>query len=183
MDTKIDAFLQLFIEIQSVDTFLYVFGGVIILSRKVVNMSKKITFTDEQVKILNNNPYTHYVSNYCIVFTFEFKQFFAEQMHLPGMTTSKIFSLAGYDVSMFSRGQLDRFRMKVRQELASETGLKPVRGMSPAERTAAFEAKDLSKQRTQTSIKELQERVVYLEQEIEFLKKISRLRENTQKKP
>lgn len=176
-------FKQLFIKIQSVDTFLYAFGCAIILSRKVANMSKKSIFTDEQVKILKNNPYTHYISNYCIVFTFEFKQFFAEQMPLPGMTTKKIFSLAGYDVSMFSKGQLDRFRIKIRQELASETGLKPVRGMSPAERTAVFEAMDLSKQRTQTSIKELQERVVYLEQEIEFLKKISRLKENAQKKP
>ena len=42
----------------------------------------------------------------------------------------------------------------------------------------AYAAKDLEKQRTSTSIKELQNRVVHLEQQIEFLKKISNIYQN-----
>lgn len=139
-------------------------------------MSKKITFTDEQVNILAQNPYTHAVNNNRIVFTLEFKKFFAEQMSVHGMSTSKIFTLAGYDPSFFTKASKDEFRKRIRTELNSETGLKPPRGLSQAERTKVFSEKDLSKQRTNTSIKELQDRVVYLEQQIEFLKKISNLK-------
>ena len=39
----------------------------------------------------------------------------------------------------------------------------------------AFEAKDLSTQKTDASIKELQERIVHLEKQVEFLKKISNI--------
>ena len=138
-------------------------------------MKKVISFTDEQVNILAQNPYTHAVSNSRIVFTLEFKKFFAEQMTIPGMTTPKIFQKAGYDLNIMHRSTMDRFRIAVRHELASETGLKPPKGLSTAEKAKAFSSKDLSKQRTDTSIRELQDRVVYLEQQIEFLKKISNL--------
>lgn len=137
-------------------------------------MSRKISFTDEQVAILAQNPYTHFVSNYQIVFSLEFKKFFAEQMAIPRMTAPKIFRMAGYDTDIILKPVMDRFRITVRHELASGTGLKAPRGLSPAEKKAAFAAKDLSKQRTDASIKELQDRVVLLEQQIEFLKKISK---------
>jgi len=139
-------------------------------------MSRKISFTDEQVKVLAQNPYTHSVSKYQIVFSLEFKEFFVEQMSVPGMTTPKIFRLAGYDTDMLPKSTLDRFRIAVRHELASDTGLKAPRGLSSAEKNAIFAAKDLSRQRTDTSIKELQDKVVNLELQLEFLKKISKLR-------
>ena len=63
-------------------------------------------------------------------------------------------------------------RSGILAQAASPEGLKPPRGLSSAEKTAAFAAKDLAKQEEAKSIKELQERVVKLEAEIEFLKKI-----------
>lgn len=44
-------------------------------------------------------------------------------------------------------------------------------GLSTEQQLAAFEAKDLSTQKTDASIKELQERIVHLEKQVEFLKK------------
>lgn len=145
------------------------------VGRNVI-MSRKIVFNDEQVNILAQNSYTHSVSNYRISFTLEFKKFFAEQMNVPGMTTSKIFTLAGYDASWFSRDSKDAFRKEIRKELNSGTGLKPPRGLSQKEKATLFAKKDLSKQSADASIKELQDKVVYLEQQLEFLKKISNLR-------
>ena len=137
--------------------------------------NQKISYTEEQIRILEQNPYTHNVTPYKIFFTLEFKEFFVSQVALPGMTTRKIFKAAGYDPEMFTRSALDSIRSKILKESKSPEGLKPPRGLSPAQRTAVYAKKDLDAQRTSTSIKELQNRVVHLEQQIEFLKKISNI--------
>lgn len=75
--------------------------------------------------------------------------------------------------------QLDTIRLGLHKdakaaildEADSERGLRPPRGLSTEQQLAAFEAKDLSAQKTDASIKELQERIVYLEKQVEFLKK------------
>lgn len=143
-------------------------------------MSKKIPFTDEQIQILRQNPYTHKVSAQQISFTVEFKRFFAEQTKCPGMTTKKIFLAAGYDPGFFHKSALDSIRKKILTESKSPEGFKPVRGLSSAEKIAQFAAKDLAKQNTTASIKELQDRIVHLEHQIEFLKKISHIRKQTE---
>lgn len=137
--------------------------------------TKKPTYTNEQIQLLAQNPYTHSVTPYRLTFTLEFKEFFMSQVYLPGMTGPKILKAAGYDPKMFTRPTLDKIRSKILAEAASSEGLQPPKGLSQAERTEAYAKKDLDKQRTSTSIKELQNRVVHLEQQIEFLKKISNI--------
>ena len=141
-----------------------------------LHMPKSIPFTQEQIRILEENIYTHHVTQNRIVFTVAFKEFFAEQAALPGMTTKNILRAAGNDPDFFPRASLDSIRKRILREASSPEGFKNPRGLSSAERTAHFAEKDLTKQRTDTSIKELQERVVYLEQQIAFLKKISHIR-------
>ena len=136
---------------------------------------KKPTYSDEQIKILAQNPYTHSVTPYRINFTLEFKEFFMSQVYLPGMTAPKILKAAGYDPKMFTRGSIDNLRMRILAEAASSEGLKPPRGLSQAAKIKAYAEKDLDHQRTATSIKELQSKVVHLEQQVEFLKKISNI--------
>lgn len=138
-------------------------------------------FTPEQIRSLEANRYTHHVTPNKIAFTVEFKEFFASQAALPGMTTKKILRAAGYDPDLFSRSGLDSIRQSILREAASKDGLKPPRGLSSTERINQFAKKDLSRQRTKTSIKELQDRIVYLEYQIEFLKKISQLRFDLEK--
>lgn len=41
-------------------------------------MSRKVKFTEEQINLLSQNPYTHLVNKNRIVFTLEFKEFFVE---------------------------------------------------------------------------------------------------------
>ncbi len=73
-------------------------------------MSRKVRFTEEQINLLSQNPYTHFVNENRIVFTVEFKEFFVDQMKNNGMTTRKILRAAGYDSSFFTRHNLDALR-------------------------------------------------------------------------
>ena len=144
-------------------------------------MARKVPFTEEQIQELRQNPYTHSVTPQRIVFTLAFKQMFYEQTKVPGMTTRKILLKAGYNPDWFTRNSFDRLRSSILHQAASPEGLRPPRGLSSAERTALFEKQDLAKQRTDTTIKQLQERIVHLGQQVEFLKKISHLRNQTDK--
>ena len=136
-------------------------------------ITKKAAYTEEQIRILEQNPYTHSVTPYKFTVTLAFKELFMSLVHQPGMTTPKILKAAGYDPKMFGKSVLDHMRINILAEAASETGLKPPKGLSQAERTAAFAKKNLDAQRTSTSIKELQNRIVHLERQVDFLKKIS----------
>lgn len=144
-------------------------------------MARKNPYTDEQIQKLSQNPYTHAVSPHRVSFTIEFKKFFTEQANIPGMTTKKIFLAAGYDLDCFSKESLDSIRRTILTEANSPEGFKAGRGLSHAEKAAQFAAKDLAKQSTDASIKEMQERIVHLEQQINFLKKISHIREMAEK--
>lgn len=135
-------------------------------------MPRKKCFTEEQVIALKANPFTHSVSQYKISFTVEFKEFLYAQTKVSGMTAAKIFSAAGYDVSMFSKGQINAIRLRIIKEAESENGFTAY-GRSEKEKAAAFAAQDLSKKKTDKAIRELQEQVIRLQQQIEFLKKIS----------
>ena len=70
---------------------------------------------------------------------------------------------------------VDKTQQYEAAEAASPEGLQPPRGLSQADRIKAYAKKDLSAQRTSTSIKEMQQRIVHLEQQVEFLKKIQNI--------
>lgn len=142
-------------------------------------------FTAEQVEELSRNPYTHSVTPQRISFTLEFKQFFAEQMKIKDMTARKIMKAAGYNPDFFTSTRLTGIRTHIREEVRSPEGLKAPRGKSTEELRKEFAEKDLSRQSTDASIKELQERIVHLEEQISFLKKISFIRQQaaTDNKP
>ncbi len=136
---------------------------------------KKHQYTDEQMEILTQNPFTHSIKPNGITFTLEFKEFFVDQIRNHGMTSRKALKAAGYDITMFTSVAMDRMRQRILAEADSPEGLKPPRGLTQAERTRAFAEKNLEAQRTSTSIKEMQQRIVHLEQQIEFLKKIQKI--------
>ena len=124
----------------------------------------RTNYTDEQVALLNQNPYTHIATHHKITFTLAFKEFFLDQILNHGLSAPKALQAAGYDTSMLSRATIDHLRQTILSEAASPEGLKPPKGLSQAERTKAYAQKNLDAQRTSTSIKEMQQRIVHLEQ-------------------
>lgn len=138
-------------------------------------MGKKHPFTEEQICALEANPYTHSVTPNALKFTLEFKEFFYDQVVNQRKTTPKVLKAAGYDPGMFTRANLDSIRRSILREAASSGGLRPPTGLSKIEKLEVFEKKNLELQRTSTSIKELQERILHLEKQVELLKKKERI--------
>lgn len=138
-------------------------------------MAKTVPFTNEQVHELERNPFTHSVTPDRIVFTLEFKIFFLDQIQNHGLSTKKALMAAGYHPEWFTLSGRDALRKRILDEARSEKGLQPPKGLSTEQKIAAFEAKNLSGQKTDVSIREMQERIVHLEKQVEFLKKISNI--------
>lgn len=129
----------------------------------------KRKFTVEEQTELRANPYTLSVDEDIIKFTLAFKQLVMETVK-PGLSFSEVLKQAGYDPTVIGKKRAEGILKRIRKEAASPAGLHET-GRSKE----SILKEDLSKKRTETSIKCLQKRVAYLEQEIEFLKKISQL--------
>ena len=125
-------------------------------------MSTKHHFTDEERAELLSNPYTARITDCSVTFTLAFKQLVMDNIDVPGMTARKVFQLAGYRDGLFSPGTMRYVVASIRKEAASEKGLqepKPVKSRIPG------------KKRSGADLRELQERVTILEQQVSFLKK------------
>lgn len=128
-------------------------------------------FTQEEINILKENPYVVSVSPTKISFSLAFKRFALEQAKM-GLKSTQIFPKAGFDPEMLGKQRMFSTLKKIKKEAASPEGLHEPRGKSREERLAKFAKEDYSRKHTKVAIRELQKKVVHLEQEIEFLKKI-----------
>lgn len=132
---------------------------------------KSIPFTQEQIKILSNNPYTASVSTHIIRFTLDFKVFALKESQ-AGLTSIKIFIKAGYDPEILGKQRMYSVMKHIKREAASSKGLQPPKGLSKEKQAELFAKTDLSKKHTATAIRDLQDKVVQLEEKIEFLSKL-----------
>lgn len=130
-------------------------------------MARRRYFTDEEKAELLSNPYTARLTSCKVVFTLAFKQFVINHINDPGMTARKLFQLAGYSDSLFSPGVRRYIVSSIREEASSAKGLQePSKGRSGS----------VKKKHSETEFRELQERVLILEQQINFLKKSQQLK-------
>lgn len=129
----------------------------------------KIPFTPEQKEALQRNPFTLSVNDYQIRFTVEFKKFLLAEREKNGTPWKDILRKAGYDPDMFSQTRINSIVRRIRLEAASEKGL---------HETVSSKAllKEDERKQTRKAIRELQEEVLRLQQQVEFLKKIQMLK-------
>lgn len=121
-------------------------------------------YSDKEKAELLSNPYTCRVTDCKVVFNLEFKLLVINNIDKPGMTARKVFKLAGYRDELFSLKSMENTVKSIRKEASSAEGLKepaPLKKTPPKKKTAESE------------IKELQNRLILLEQQIEFLKKVN----------
>ncbi len=138
----------------------------------------KHVFTEEQILDLTANPYTLFVDRNMIRFTVEFKRYLLKEIEKPGITFKKAFINAGYDPSVLGDQRIPSIIKNIRKEAKSPKGLHET-GRSKAE----LVKEDLTKKQMKTAIRELQEEVVRLQQQVEFLKKIHQLPSKEDKTP
>ena len=72
-----------------------------------MNQKRKPSYTNEQIEVIAQNPYTHSITPHRMTFTLEFKEFFVDQVKNHGLTAPKVLKAAGYDPKMFSRTTIE----------------------------------------------------------------------------
>ncbi len=128
-------------------------------------------FTEEEMILLRNNPNIAVVSPNKLSYTVDFKKKAVEKAKIKGMTAVKIFEQAGLPVEVLGKPRITAALKSFKREAVSPMGFREPRGKSIEARMEAFAKEDLSKKQAKVAIRELQEKVVHLEQQIEFLKK------------
>lgn len=122
-------------------------------------------YTQKQIKELKSNPYTLQVSDKRIFFTIEFKKIFWKK-YQAGMSPRSIFKELDYNLDYFGQKQIDSIVQRVKKEaLAGEF----TEGYSRINRIKINEP---SSDITPQNIKQMQNELLYLRQEVDFLKKV-----------
>lgn len=134
----------------------------------------KQRFTQEEIEIIQQNPYVVSVCSTKITYSLAFKKF-AVKLAGQGIKSPEIFRRVGFDPDMLGKPRMYAALKSFKIEAASPEGLHEPRGKSQEAKLAAFAKEDLAKKQTKTAIRELQDKIVHLEQQIAFLKKIQSL--------
>lgn len=124
-------------------------------------------FTDEEVKVLRGNKYTAFVSNSSIRFTLEFKEMFLEKKK-EGVPARRIFLEAGYDVDILGTSRIKNLSKRIPKEASAPCGLHEgyhIHRKRP-------EDADYSRMAPEEAMAAMQREIVYLRQELDFIKKI-----------
>lgn len=129
-------------------------------------------YTKNQISELSKNPYTFKIDNKRILFTIEFKKLFWIK-YQAGMSPRAILKELNYNLDCFGQKQIDSITQRIKKEaLAGEF----TEGYS-RNRRAKINEPDI--ELTPQNIKQMQNELMYLRQEVDFLKKVLR----TEKEP
>lgn len=134
-------------------------------------------YTAKQMKELEKNPYVYKATKHMIYYSVKFKEEFWTS-YQAGNTPRKILVDLGFDLSMFGQKQIDSLVQHIKKQALSGNGFSE--GCNRTKRVAikATDEIDLS---SPQSIERMQNELLYLRQEVEFLKKII-IAENSKKR-
>lgn len=137
-------------------------------------MGKNI-FNEKDMNELQKNPYVEKVSQNSITYTKEFRELFVRE-HKNGKLPTQILKDAGFDTVVLGRERIRNMRRRFRSMEIRQEGFDDTRKGNLGRPVT----KDLS---SEEEIKRLKNKIRYLEQENEFLKKINFLELQAQQKP
>ena len=127
-------------------------------------------FTPEEIKILEANPYTRRDSAGSLSITMEAKQRVLE-LYETGITSRQIVEALGYDYEILGGQRMKNIVRNTRKEAASPCGLHEGYSRVPAARMDKEEIEQLDN--SAMSYARLKNEVIYLREEVRFLKKLS----------
>lgn len=134
-------------------------------------------YTPKQIKELKANPYTLNVTKNKLYFTAKFKEDFWIS-YQAGNAPRKILSDFGYNLDTFEQKQIDSLVQRIKKQALSGNGF--TEGENRTKRVA-MKATDEIELSSPQSIERMQNELLYLRQEVEFLKKII-IAQNARKK-
>lgn len=130
-----------------------------------------IRFTQEQMNLLEANPFTLKVSETKISYTLEFKNLFLS-LYEEGATVKDIFQRLGYDIDVIGEGRMYSFCNRLLNQL--DAGIPLSEDVSKKHVSKPMSI-DYNTMPAQQSVAAMQRELTYLRQQVEFLKKISQL--------
>ena len=122
-------------------------------------------YTQKQIKELKSNPYTLKVDDKRIFFTIEFKKVFWTK-YQAGVSPRSIFKELNYNLDYFGQKQIDSIVQRVKKEAMSGEFTE---GYS---RNNRMKIKEPDENISSQNIKQMQNELLYLRQEVDFLKKV-----------
>lgn len=133
-------------------------------------------YTPKQIKQFKANKYTLNVTKNKLYFTSKFKEDFWIR-YQAGDAPRKIIIDLGYDIELFQQKQLDSLVQRIKKQALSGAGFS-----EGENRTKRAPIKKLdSKHEKEVSLDQMQHELLYLRQEVEFLKKIIKAENSKQK--
>ena len=144
---------------------------VLLVTRKESgNTMTRKKFTEEEILLLSENQYTMAVTKNTLSFTTEFKELFWRD-YCNGMLPEQIVRRYRYDPEKLGKNHLEGLQYTIKKAKLEGNPFGNI--MRP---NLAREKGDNKIDTPHTDIKRLEQKVTYLEQEIEYLKKISSAR-------
>lgn len=134
-------------------------------------------YTLKQIKELKANPYTYNVTKNKLYFTSKFKEDFWIS-YQAGNAPRKILTDLGYNLSYFEQKQIDSLVQRIKKQALSGNGFTEGENRQKRVPMKATTEEELS---SPQSIERMQNELLYLRQEVEFLKKII-IADNSKKK-
>ena len=125
-------------------------------------------YTEKQIKDLRKNPYVLKVSKHKLYYTAKFKEEFWIS-YQAGNSPRKILFDFGFDLSIFGQKQIDSLVQHIKKQALSGNGFSEGENRQRRSPMKATKENELS---SPQSIERMQNELLYLRQEVEFLKKI-----------
>ena len=122
-------------------------------------------YTKKQIKELKQNPYTFQVDEQRIFFTIEFKKVFWTK-YQAGMSPRSKFRELNYNLENFGQKQIDSIVQRIKKEALNGEFTEGYN------RINRVKIKETTSEITPQNLKQMQNELLYLRQEVDFLKKV-----------
>lgn len=130
------------------------------------------TFTKREIQILKSNPYTYRVTESQIFYTKEFKEEFWRR-YQEGETPRKIVEELGYDPDMLGAARLSGLQINIKKQALRPGGFTEGKGRKKSLKSGMY---SVDYNPSDETVVKMQHEIMYLRQEVEFLKKITSLK-------
>jgi hypothetical protein len=125
-------------------------------------------YTEKQIRELEKNPYVFRATKHKLYYTAKFKEDFWVS-YQAGNAPRKILTDFGFDLSMFGQKQIDSLVQHIKKQALSGNGFSEGENRQRRVPMKSTIEEELS---SPQSIERMQNELLYLRQEVEFLKKI-----------
>ena len=122
-------------------------------------------YTKNQIKELKQNPYTLKIDEQRIFFTIEFKKVFWRK-YQDGMSPRLILKELNYNLDYFGQKQIDSIVQRIKKEALNGEFTEGYN------RINRVKIKEMDSELTPQNLRQMQNELLYLRQEVDFLKKV-----------